>query len=173
MTIQTERLTLRPLALRDLKTTFAYASDPEHTQYMLHLPVHKKRQTKLWLKYVQKQWKVKPPERYEFAVLLDGRHIGAVGLGIKDEARQSGEMGWIIDQAYQGRGYVTEAARAVLGFARDELGLKHVYARCDYRNVASTRIMEKLGMALEDDTRTRRYNDSDEEIRELRYSITF
>ena len=48
-----------------------------------------------------------------------------------------------------GRGYATEAAGAMLAFAFEELKLHRVYGDCDARNIASARVMEKLGMRRE------------------------
>ena len=170
MTIKTERLTLRPFTMRDLKTTHAYASDPENTRYMIYLPNRTKRETKQFLKRVTGEWKKEGQLCYEFAVVLEGRHIGAVSLQL-DETRQKGYMGWILHKAYHDKGYATEAAKAVASFAQDTLGVKKLTAFCDYRNAASARVMEKLSMTLESDDGMRRYRGSDEDVPELKYSV--
>ncbi len=51
--------------------------------------------------------------------------------------------------AFQGQGYATEAARAMVGYAFRQLHLKRVVATTTYENVASIRVMEKLGMRIE------------------------
>ena len=170
MTIQTQRLTLRPFTLRDLKTTFAYASDPENTRHMIPLPIEKKRETRQFLRYVITQWKSNEQECYTLAIDLDGKHIGAVSISLKENGLV-GELGWIISKAHWGKGYATEAARAIVEFAQDELGLIKIIARCDYRNAASCRVMEKIGLALESDTGTRRNNNSDKDVQEFLYSM--
>jgi len=157
------------LRLRDLKTTHAYASDPENTRYMIYLPNRTKRETKQFLKRVTGEWKKEDRLCYEFAITLEGRHIGAVSLHL-DETRRKGYMGWILHKAYQGRGYATEAARAVVSFAWDTLGTKKITAFCDFRNQASVRVMEKLGMTLESSDGTRCYRGSEEAVQELKYS---
>ena len=171
MTIQTERLTLRPFTMRDLKTTHAYASDPDNTPYMLHLPNGDRQATKQFLRAVTSDWEKKPQRRFEFAVELNGSHIGAVSVHL-DEDGQQGELGWIIHKAHWGNGYATEAAMAVMGFAREALGVKKLIARCDARNAASARVMEKLGMALEREDGVRYYMGCDGPARELTYSVT-
>ena len=170
MTITTKRLTLRPFSVRDWKTTYAYTSDPEISRYMPVLHNQTKRGTKHFLKHCEQQWKSGDvQERYDFAILLDGQHIGSVAVTRRGDGQ--GELGWIISRKYWGHGYATEAAKAVLDFARNTLGMKIISARCDARNTASVRIMEKLGMMLEDDTRTRRYPGSDEDVPELVYIL--
>ena len=171
MTIQTERLTLRPFTMRDLKTTHAYASDPENTPYMMNLPNKRRKETKQFLRSVIAEWEKDPPRRYEFAMIFNGKHIGAVSLHNIDESGRECELGWIIHKAHWNKGYATEAARAVMDFARG-LGVTYFYAHCDARNGASFRVMEKLGMSLESETvGWGRYKHGPmEEARELKYS---
>jgi len=59
------------------------------------------------------------------------------------------EIGWALAGDHQGRGYATEAARALLDYAFDALGCHRVIATCQPENVASWRVMEKLGMRRE------------------------
>src|SRR5262249_48911727 len=56
---------------------------------------------------------------------------------------------WAIDPAFQRRGYATEAARAMIDFAFRQLQLKRIVATTTFDNVASMRVMEKVGMRLE------------------------
>ena len=55
----------------------------------------------------------------------------------------------MIDPAHAGRGYATAIARALLEIAFTDLGLRRVTAECFADNVASWRVMEKLGMRRE------------------------
>jgi len=169
-TIQTSRLLLRPLGLSDLETAHAYAGNPENTEYMIYLPNKTKQKTKDFLQRVEDEWKKEAPQFYEFAVTLDGRHIGAVSVWIS-EKDGSGMLGWIIHNDYQGKGYATEAAKALADFAVNGLKLPKIVACCDYRNARSVKIMEKIGLTLESDTGVRRYRGSDEDIQELKYSL--
>jgi len=58
-------------------------------------------------------------------------------------------LGYCYDRAAWGRGYATEAASEILDFGFDVLLLHRVWAGCDPENVASARVLEKLGMRLE------------------------
>jgi RimJ/RimL family protein N-acetyltransferase len=64
------------------------------------------------------------------------------------EHRQ-GEVGFVITPAHQGHGYAAEAATALLALAFHDLGLHRVIGRCDPRNTASARVMERMGMRRE------------------------
>ena len=59
------------------------------------------------------------------------------------------EIGWAIGRPHQRRGYATEAARALLAHAFETLGCHRVIATCQPENVASWRVMDKLGMRRE------------------------
>ena len=74
--------------------------------------------------------------------------VGAISLHLS-LAHQHGEIGYWIGVASWGRGFATEAARALVGYAFGELGLHRVQGRHFTRNPASGRVLQKLGMRLE------------------------
>ena len=80
-----------------------------------------------------------------WAVEADGEFIGFVGLN-EPNFRPGVEIGWRLAREAWGHGYATEAARAVLAFARDELGLDEVISFTSTTNVRSQRVMERIGM---------------------------
>ncbi|MCM2465094.1 GNAT family N-acetyltransferase [Methanoculleus oceani] len=85
-----------------------------------------------------------------FAVTLagEGGLIGGVRLRIDtDHAR--GELGFWVARRCWGRGYATEAVRAVIEYGFSTLGLHRVHAHHFSRNPASGRVMEKCGMVYE------------------------
>lgn len=87
-----------------------------------------------------------------FAVCLKatGRMVGHVYLG-PAEAREfmTWELGYIFNPRYHNQGLCTEAARLVVAHAFDTLGAHRVVAYCDPLNVASWRVLEKLGLRRE------------------------
>ena len=58
-------------------------------------------------------------------------------------------MGYWVGAPYWGRGYCTEAARAILRYGFEELGLHRIHAQHFARNPASGRVMQKIGMVYE------------------------
>jgi RimJ/RimL family protein N-acetyltransferase len=168
--IKTERLVLRPFELSDLDTMHEYEGDKENNEYMIFFPNDTKEKTEDGLQKIVAEWNKEIPQHYEFAVTLNNRHIGAVSVTL-DENRQVGELGWIIQKSYNGNGYATEAAKAIIDFSFSQLKLKKVFANCDYRNEASLSVMKKIGLCFEKDDGVRRYNNSDENIQELTYSL--
>jgi ribosomal-protein-alanine N-acetyltransferase len=81
---------------------------------------------------------------YIFAVLAGANFVGVCGL--IEVAGGSGELGYWIGRPFWGHGYATEAARLVLRFGFDHLGLEKITALCLERNPASYRVLEKVGM---------------------------
>lgn len=167
--IKTERLLLRPLGTEDLEAFYGYASDVENTSYMIYFPHHSRKQTKEFLEAVGAEWKKEAPSFYEFSILLDGVQIGTVSVYLEDE-EGCGELAWMLHKAYWHHGYAAEAAAAIRDFAFASLGLKKLYAHCDCRNLASARLMERLGMTRECE-QERVYSDERGAAREYRYSL--
>ena len=170
MEIKTSRLILRPMSMEYLESTHKYASDLENTRYMLFLPNNTLEETIGYLGDAEEEWKKEEPEYYEYALIKDGAHIGAVGLYL-DEKRETAEFGWILDKDYWGQGYTFEAASALRDYAARELGIRHFVAQCDSENRGSYRVMEKLGMKNTGCTGGRRNKASEEERKELTYEL--
>lgn len=171
MIIKTERLLLRPICENDINTVRRYACDEENTRYMLYFP-KPEHELKRFLKDAALEWQKEQPRCFEFAIMLGEVHIGGISIEYL-ERPQKGELGWVIDKHYQNRGYVSEAAAALLELAKTKLDMKRVIAQCDWRNNASARVMEKIGMKLVDEKGTRTYAKTGETSRELTYMIEF
>jgi RimJ/RimL family protein N-acetyltransferase len=84
-----------------------------------------------------------------FAVEHGGVIVGDASLALASAEHLQGELGYIVHPDHQGRGYATEAAAAVLDLAFDVFGLHRVVGRVEPRNVASARVLERLGMQRE------------------------
>lgn len=152
MELKTERLVLRPLCGRDLDTYTAYAMDAETCRYMLFLPHRTAEDAQAFLHECEENWQQEPVADYEMAIALDGRHIGGVSMFLEGD---KATLGWILNKAYQGKGYAYEAASALMGYAVNVLEYRRIVAHCDARNERSQRLMEKLGMQrVREQTRT-------------------
>ena len=82
----------------------------------------------------------------------ENRRIGRCGLfrvssqAAPETLREQPEIGWTLAEAYWGRGYASEAARAVLCFGFETMGHPVIYSQTSESNRASTRLMERLGL---------------------------
>ena len=88
----------------------------------------------------------------EFAELVtkDNCPIGSIELLIHPNGNHwwgegSAELGYWIGEAYQGRGYATEASKVLIKRAFDDLGIERIFASYKCENAASKRVLEKLG----------------------------
>jgi aminoglycoside 6'-N-acetyltransferase len=88
-------------------------------------------------------------ERINLAVVLDGHVIGDVMLKGGRLVDRQAEIGWVLHPDHYGHGYASEAARALLRMAFDELGSHRVHAQLDARNEASAWVCRALGMRQE------------------------
>lgn len=167
--INTKRLILRPLGMKYLKTVHEYAVDIENTKYMKYLPNETLEDTMTFLQKADTEWRSDKPSFYEFAIIYENQQVGAVSIYLEDNL--SGEMGWIINKKYWRQGIAYEAAAALLDFAARELQIKHFIAHCDADNIASYKIMEKLGMSRTSTHKGRKNRASEEERTEYKYEL--
>jgi RimJ/RimL family protein N-acetyltransferase len=65
------------------------------------------------------------------------------------EEHHQGEVGFVVHPEHHGRGYGREGALVILRLGFEELRLHRMIGRCDARNTASARLMERLGMRRE------------------------
>ena len=146
----TERLTLRPAEQRDALPTFAIRSQPEVAHWLTNLPQD------------PTAWEEGFGERLASTLIIekDGVVIGDLYLHVQDpwsqaEVREEAagtvvEIGYLLDPAYAGQGYATEAVREELRICFEEVGVRRVIAQCFADNVPSWRLMERLGMRREE-----------------------
>ena len=90
-----------------------------------------------------------PRVHYEFAITLrdKGTLVGGCGLGL--ERPHEASIGYCLNPNFWGYGLATEAALALCQFGFSKLLLHRIFATCRLENVASARVMEKLGMKWE------------------------
>ena len=155
--LRTARLLLRPFQSDDVDDVFAYASDPEWGR---HLPVPRPYTRHSAEEFVAGALRTDPGLRLEWAIVHEGRVSGAIELRLSDDRERlsgpgSAEIGYSIARGLWGRGLTTEAASAVVAYGFGKLGLARIWACADVRNVASWRVMEKLGMRREGVLRSR------------------
>lgn len=124
------------------------------------------------------------PERLAITLVVELPGVGVIGdlmLRVEDAWAQTevlpqaagvqAELGWAMDPAQQGRGYATEAVRAVMAACFTELGLRRVHAGCFAANEPSWRMMERLGMRREEHSRRTALHRSGEWMDGMNYGL--
>jgi RimJ/RimL family protein N-acetyltransferase len=149
--LQTARLALRPFALTDLDDFLAYRSREDVARYLYGDALDRASGEALLGKWAAAGAMTREGERVMLAVLPLGqrRVIGDVNLMWRSQEHRQGEIGYAFNPEYHGHGYATEAAAAMLRLGFTEYGFHRICARCDARNTASVKVMERLGMRRE------------------------
>jgi ribosomal-protein-alanine N-acetyltransferase len=148
-TLETDRLILRAMRVSDAADMYAYACRPSVTEYLTWDPHQSVDVTREYLVYVGQRYRT--GDFYDWSILCkeDGRMIGTCGFTSFNCPADSGEIGYVLSPAYQGRGLATEAVRRVLRFGFEELSLHRIEAHFIQGNEASRRLMERVGMTFE------------------------
>ena len=148
--VLTSRLLLRPFTERDESDLHEYGSDPIVSQYTDWGP-NTAAQSRDRIQHHLKEQLVWPRDEVDLAIELraESKIIGAIRLKIQDELSRTADFGFSFNRKYWNQGYATEAASALFCVAFTTLALHRVWGTCDTRNVASWRVMEKLGMRRE------------------------
>jgi RimJ/RimL family protein N-acetyltransferase len=149
--VETERLRLRPFAEADLDWLHRVYGDEDVVRWLVHEPRSLRRVRDLLTKKIAGATVATDGDWLAAAVEVreTGQLVGDCALQLVSREHRLGEIGFVFDPAHQGRGYATEAARAFLGVAFDDLGLHRVIGRVEPRNGPSARVLEKLGMRRE------------------------
>ena len=147
----TARLSIRPATPDDVEATWAYrrlpavaawitAAPDTHEEYAAH--------------FLDESGLAKT-----LVIEVGGRVVGDLMLAIEDAWSQTevadrakdvqAELGWVLDPGHAGKGLATEAVAELVRLCFEELGLRRVVASCFADNIASWRLMERLGMRRE------------------------
>lgn len=156
--IETDRLILRPLQMRDAKDLFAYARDPEVSRYVLwdaHKSIWDSRK---FLYYARMQYRKGVPSSFAMELKESGRMIGTIGFMWVNTDYKSAEVGYSMSRDWWNKGLMTEALEAVLRFGFEEMKLNRIEAQHDTENPASGKVMAHCGMQYEGVMRQRVMN---------------
>jgi len=149
---RTERLLLRPVREDDIDRLLEFRNEPEVYRWLLRTEVDPAEFRAAWMKTLSDE------RDLSSVVELDGKVVGTASLSVHDGMGQDdheamvgaeADIGYLVDPAYAGRGFGTEIARALLRIAFEVVGVRRATAGCYADNVASVRILEKVGMRRE------------------------
>jgi len=149
--VRTERLVLRPFHRADLEPLLVIQSDPVAVRYVPYPPRDRAAVAAVLERKMTHTALRGEGDLIELAVTLGagGSLIGDVLLALRSVEHETLEVGYIFAPASGGRGYATEAVRALVWLAFDSLGARRVIARVDDRNSASSALLTRLGFRLE------------------------
>lgn len=148
-TIETERLILRKFREDDAEAQFKnWASDPEVTRFMrweAHKTIDESREA-----IARRLERYEKPDAYMWAIEQKGGALmGAISAHVQSGPDSIAETGYCIGRAFWGKGYTTEALRAVIGYMFLRVGVNRMEAVHAVGNPASGAVMRKAGMLRE------------------------
>jgi RimJ/RimL family protein N-acetyltransferase len=142
---------VRPFRPDDLDGLLAIQSKPEVARFLYWEARDREHVRPVLEAKIRQSILLDEGEAITLAVVLreTGALVGEVNLHWVSRGHRQGEIGFIFNPDYHGRGFATEAARVLLQLGFDELGLHRIIGRLDARNTASARVLGRLGMRHE------------------------
>ena len=149
--LETGRLTLRPFVEEDFEAMHAMRSSPEVVLYLYEEPFSPERTRDLLTRKMAVTAWAHEGDWFSVAAVerSSGTTVGDIAFHWVSERDRTAEIGFVLDPRHQGKGFATEAARAIVDWAFATAGMHRVVGRTEARNAASARVLEKLGMRLE------------------------
>lgn len=147
--LRTERLVLRPFGAEDAPRVQVLVDDPDIARNTLTIPhPYPAGMAATWISGHAGAWEEGRAGVWAVCLADGGALVGAAGLHL-ERAHRRAEIGYWVAREHWGRGIATEAVRALVDHAFDELELERLFAHHFPWNPASGRVMEKAGMRRE------------------------
>lgn len=149
--LQTERLLLRDLERGDWEAVLAYQGDPRVLRYLQRTTPASAAEVRVSLAEIVRRRAAPGRTAVDLAIVLPERNelIGEIGLLYYEPDGPVAMLGFQLRADCWGQGYATEAAREMIRFGFEELGLRKIEAGCLPENLASARVLEKAGLTYE------------------------
>lgn len=153
--LQTDRLILRKLTMRDASDMYRYCQDREVARHVLWEAHSSILETRAYLRYILYQYRNGEPGSWGIVLRDTGRVIGTIGYMSYSPDNATVEVGYSLAREQWGKGLMTEALGAVIDESFRTLKLHRIEAMHFTDNPASGRVMEKCGMTHEGHLRER------------------
>jgi ribosomal-protein-alanine N-acetyltransferase len=150
--IETERLILRELVLSDAEAMFLWESNPNVHQYLGNNPISTIEETIKYIENIRNQYLKNGIGRYAVVLKESNEVIGWAGIKFITEPENDHvnfhEIGYRLHENHWGKGYGFEVAKAWLDFGFNEMNIPKMYASVNKKNIASRKILEKIGLQI-------------------------
>lgn len=144
--LETENLIIREYSSLDSKDVCVYSQQPKVAYWMSDMVLHTEKEALSWINWINSLL------NYTDAFIIlaiehkaDGKCIGIVGVHPKEEIDNEVEILYAISDSYQGKGYATEASKALIQWVFDNVEIISLSAIVKPENIASKTVIEKLG----------------------------
>lgn len=156
--LDTPRLTLRPMTMRDAQDIYDYSCDREVARHVLWDAHRSVADSRAYLRFILRQYRDGMPSSYGIVLKSTNRLVGTIGFMWLNEENSTVEVGYSLARPLWNQGLMTEALAAVLELAFTTLHMHRVEAQHETSNPASGRVMLKCGMRREGTLRGRIFN---------------
>lgn len=149
--LSTQNLNLRLIIKSDLEAIHVLQSIPEVDEYnTLGIPKDFE-ETKLVMEPLIEAHKKTEIDYYTFAIEQnsDNQFVGLIALKLGSKKYNSAEVWFKLNPSFWGKGYATEALAKLIEFGFEKLKLHRIEAGCAVDNIASSKVLEKVGMQPE------------------------
>ncbi len=151
--IETERLILRDVQEQDVDGMFELDSNTIVHQYLGKKPIKTKQQAVEIIQFINQQYKELGIGRFATIEKASGEFIGWSGLKLNVDKKEElngkqnfYDIGYRFLPRYWNKGYATESSKAILDFGFKKLKLKTICGAAEVENIASNRILQKIGL---------------------------
>ena len=149
--IETKRLIMRDLIEQDTQGMFELDSEPEVHTYLGNNPIKTLNEAENNIVFIKEQYEKNGIGRWAVIEKKTGDFIGWSGFklitDVVNNRTQYYDLGYRFIKKYWGKGYATETAIASLDFGFNQLNQKEICAIADIENLASNKILQKIGMS--------------------------
>lgn len=157
-TLETPRLFIRKMTMRDAPDLYDYGKDPEVAKHVLWDAYRNVLETRSYVRYTLRKYRIGDPASWCIERKGEGKVIGTIGFMWFQRENNAAEVGYSLARAYWNQGIMTEALHKVLEYGFCEAKLHRIEAQHEVDNPASGSVMRKCGMRLEGTLRGRLYN---------------
>ena len=157
-TLETKRLILRRMTMKDAQDIFEYSKDPEVALHVLWDAQKDLSEAKEYCRFMMRRYRQDQPSSWGIIHKASGRLVGTIGYMEYREDHGSVEVGYSLARSLWNGGYMTEALSRVIAHTFETMDINRIEAQHELDNPSSGRVMEKCGMKKEGVLRQRLYN---------------
>lgn len=165
--LDTKRLLLRRFYREDADACFNNWMADEEVYEFLSAGPKDRNYIEEWLSYADEVYAKNDTYYWAIVEKESGKAVGEIFVNDYSEKNRVAELWWTVGPRFKGKGYATEAAKAIVSHLFNEVGFHRVWAKCVDGNIGSERVMQKCGMGREGVMREYFYDDKTDEYKDL------
>ena len=156
--IETDRLRLRKLTMRDAQDIYNYSQDPLVAKYVLWDAMKSLNEARNYIRYMMRKYRLGEPASWGIEWKATGQVIGTIGFMWIQKDNASAEAGYSLNRQFWNQGIMTEALGGLIDYGFRSMNLNRIEAQHETENPASGAVMRKCGMVKEGTLRQRMMN---------------